>query len=322
MSYGLRAPIRSGNGAGLTRARSPIQVLAATLTETTRSEQQTAAPAAVPDAPWREFGPEGTAPWAGFAELWRSRELLFHLAARDVKARYKQTVLGAAWAVLQPLLLMAIFSVVFGRLAGLGRTTDGVPYPLYVFAGLLPWTFFSTAVSSSSASLVTNANLVKKVYFPRLALPLASLGAPLVDLAIALGVLALIGLTYGGRPSASLLLAPLFLLGTVLAAAGVGCLLGALTVTYRDFRHVVPFLLQFWLFATPVIYPVRLAPESWRPFFALNPMAGMVDGFRAAVLDRPPDVLNTLISAGVALTLLLAGTWVFHRVERGFADVI
>lgn len=255
-------------------------------------------------------------------EVWSYRELLGFLAWRDVKIRYKQTALGAVWAILQPLLAMVVFSVFFGRFAGLENRTGGAPYPIYVYAGLLPWTFFANAINAGSSSLVGSANLITKVYFPRLIVPLSAVGAGLVDLGISFLVLLGLMAYYGTALSVQLLLVPLLLAGTLLAATGMGSLLAALTVSYRDFRYVVPFMIQLWMFATPVIYPSSLVPERWRTLLALNPMAGLIDGFRAAFLGGPVDGAHVAISLGVAVLLFLAGTLYFQKVERGFADVI
>jgi lipopolysaccharide transport system permease protein len=256
-----------------------------------------------------------------FRELWRYRELLYFLTWRDVKVRYKQTALGAAWAILQPVLTMVVFSLFFGRLAGLGEKTD-LPYPIYVYAGLLPWQFFAGSVANCGASLVGSANLITKVYFPRLVIPLAAVGAALVDLGVAFLVLVGMMAWYGIALTPQLLLLPLCLLGAVLAAAGVGTLLAALTVAYRDFRYVVPFLVQIWMFVTPVIYPTSIVPERWRWLFALNPMAGIIDGFRAALLGAPVQPGPLALSLAVALALFGAGAAYFQKVEESFADVI
>ncbi|MBB6049273.1 ABC transporter permease [Armatimonas rosea] len=257
-----------------------------------------------------------------FRELWRYRELLYFLTWRDVKIRYKQTALGAAWAILQPVMTMIVFSLLFGRLAGMDTRTGGVPYPIYVFAGLLPWTFFSTALANSGNSVVGSANLITKVYFPRLIIPLASAGAGLVDLAISFSVLLVMMVWYKIALTAQLFLVPLFLFGTVLAATGVGTLLSALTVAYRDFRYVVPFLVQIWMFITPVIYPSSIIPKEWRWVQALNPMAGLIDGFRASFLGRPLEWGNILISLAVSIALFFMGVFYFRSVERRFADII
>jgi lipopolysaccharide transport system permease protein len=254
-------------------------------------------------------------------ELWDHRELLYFLTWRDIKVRYKQTALGASWAVLQPLLTMLIFSVVFGRLAKI--PSDGVPYPLFAFTALLPWTFFSNAVSFASMSLVATPDLVTKVYFPRVAMPIASVLGGLIDLA--LGFLVLIGMLayYGVAPGTkSVVVVPLVILAFTVAL-GVALWLSALNVEYRDVRYAIPFLLQFWLFATPVAYPSSLVEEPWRTLFGLNPMTGVVEGFRWALLDTStaPGPM-VAVSAAVAVGLLLTGLFYFRRVESRFADVI
>ena len=255
-----------------------------------------------------------------WAELWEYRELLYFLVWRDVKVRYKQAVLGAGWAVLQPAMAMVIFTIIFGRLVKL--PTDGSPYPVFVYAGLLPWTFFSNAVSTASNSLVNSANLITKVYFPRVIIPLAAVGAGLVDFTVAFGLLIILLVWYHIPLTPWFALVPVFLLLTIIAAVGVGTVLSALTVNYRDFRWVLPFAIQVWLYATPVTYASSVVPEKWRVAFGLNPMAGVVEGFRSAVLGRPP--LWTLVetSAIVAVTTLVLGLVYFQRVERTFVDVV
>jgi lipopolysaccharide transport system permease protein len=262
--------------------------------------------------------------WAGvdWRELWRYRELLYFLTWRDVKIRYKQTVLGAAWAILQPFMTMVVFSLFFGRLAGLDHRTGGVPYPIYVYAGLLPWTFFANSISNSGNSLISSSNLITKVYFPRLVVPLAAVGAGLVDLAISFAVLLGMMIHYGTPLSGQLLLVPLFLVGTLMVATGVGTLLSALTVAYRDFRYVVPFMVQLWMFVTPVIYPSSIIPAKWRWLLCMNPMAGLIDGFRSAFLVRPMDWPHIGISFAISLFLFLAGTSYFRRTECRIADII
>ena len=255
-----------------------------------------------------------------WAELWEYRELLYFLVWRDVKVRYKQAVLGAGWAVLQPAMAMVIFTIIFGRLVKL--PTDGSPYPVFVYAGLLPWTFFSNAVTTASNSLVNSANLITKVYFPRVIIPLAAVGAGLVDFTVAFGLLIILLVWYHIPLTPWFALVPVFLLLTIIAAVGVGTILSALTVNYRDFRWVLPFAIQVWLYATPVTYASSVVPEKWRVAFGLNPMAGVVEGFRSAVLGRPP--LWTLVetSAIVAVTTLVLGLVYFQRVERTFVDVV
>jgi lipopolysaccharide transport system permease protein len=253
-------------------------------------------------------------------ELWAYRELLWTLTLRDLKVRYKQTVLGGAWAIIQPLAATVVFSIVFGRLAGM--PSDGHPYPVFVFAGLLSWTFFANAIGAIGGSIVGAAHLVTKVYFPRLIIPLTSIGSGVVDLAVSAAALLLLMLYYGVAWGPRLALLPLLVLGVVVTALGAGALLCALTVAYRDFRFVVPFLTQMWLFATPVVYPASLVPETWRWALYLNPMAGWVDGFRAAFLGQPFDVAGLAVSAAAAGLLLVAGVAYFAKVEQRFADVV
>lgn len=253
-------------------------------------------------------------------ELWAYRELLWVLTARDIKVRYKQTVLGAAWAIIRPFVTMVIFSVVFGQLAKM--PSDGYPYPVFVYAGLLPWTFFAGAIGSSGQSLVGSAHLVSKVYFPRLIIPLSSVGAGLVDLLVSTGILLLMMLWYGVGWSVNLLAAPLLLLAVVFIALGVGTLLSALTVAYRDFTHLTPFVVQIWMYITPVIFPVSLVPERWQWLLYLNPMTGLVEGFRSAFLGKPFDLHGLAISFAIAMAVFAIGVAYFEKVERRFADII
>jgi len=255
-----------------------------------------------------------------FRELWAYRELFLVLVQRDIKVRYKQTVLGVLWAVLQPIVTMVIFTLVFGGLAKI--PSDGYPYAIFVFAALLPWTFFSNAVSTSAMSLVNSANMVSKVYFPRVIIPLASIGGGLVDLLISTLVLFGLMVWFGVGWSVNLLFAPLLLLAVVFIALGVGTLLAALTVAYRDFRFVVPFMVQIWMYATPVVYPASLVPEKWQWAMFLNPMTGVIEAFRAAFLGRPFDVPSIAISLAVGIVMFLCGVAYFERVERRFADII
>ncbi len=253
-------------------------------------------------------------------ELWAYRELLWVLTARDVKVRYRQTVLGAAWAIIRPVMTMLIFSLVFGQFAKI--PSDGYPYPIFVYAALLPWTFFSTAIGTSGQSLIGSAHLVSKVYFPRLIIPMSSVGALLLDLLISSGILLLMMLWYGIGWSWNLLLAPVLLLATIFLALGVGTLLSALTVAYRDFTHVTPFIVQIWMYVTPIIFPTSLVPERWHWLLYLNPMTGLVEGFRSAFLGRPFDLVGLGISFGLAVLVFVAGIAYFEKVERRFADVI
>jgi lipopolysaccharide transport system permease protein len=275
-----------------------------------------------PEAPPPAVVIDARAGGGGLAELWEHRELLYFLVWRDVKLRYKQTALGALWAILQPLLMTAVFWVFFGRLAAMEKKMPAVPYAVYAMAGLLPWTFFSGAVTASSTSLVSGAHLITKVYFPRLVIPLAAVGAALVDLLVAVPVLLALLFSSGRWPAPTAVLSPLPIVGLALAAGAVGAGLSALTVRYRDFRHVVPFLLQVWLFLTPVIYPVTLVPERWRLLLYLNPVAGLVDAFRAALLGTPLSLAGLALSVAVSLVLLAASAAYFRRVERDFADVV
>jgi lipopolysaccharide transport system permease protein len=266
---------------------------------------------------------EPTKGWASLRlrELWEYRELLYFLTWRDIKVRYKQTVLGASWAVLQPFLTMVVFSIFFGRLAGV--PSDGVPYPIFSYAALVPWTFFANGVTLSSNSLVGNSNLITKVYFPRLSIPIAAIGAGLVDFAIAFGVLLGMMVFYGVAPTAAAVWLPLLILLAIVTALGVGCWLSALNVQYRDVRYAVPFLVQFWLFASPIAYSSSLLEEPWRTVYGINPMAGVIEGFRWALLgtDAAPGPI-IMVSAVTALLLLISGALYFRRMERSFADVI
>jgi lipopolysaccharide transport system permease protein len=265
---------------------------------------------------------EPRAPWRGpdVRELWGYRELLWVLTARDVKVRYKQTVLGFLWAIIQPVTLMVVFSIFFGGLAKI--PSDGIPYPVFVYAALLPWTFFANAVNAASGSVIGSGGLVTKVYFPRLIIPVASVGSGLVDFCISTCILLLLMAWFAVGWSLNLLAVPILLFGVVLAALGVGTFFAALTVAYRDFRHVVSFLLQFWMFATPVVYPASLVPEGWRWLLYLNPMAGFIEGFRSGFLGRPFDLAALAISFAIALVLFLGGVAYFEKVKRRFADVI
>jgi lipopolysaccharide transport system permease protein len=264
--------------------------------------------------------PKGWAP-LDLREFVGAHELLYFLVLRNLKLRYKQTLLGASWAVLQPLLTMAVFTVVFGRLARLG--SDGLPYPIFALAALVPWTYFGNALTQAGNSLVDQHQLLTKVYFPRLLLPLAAVIAGLVDLVIAFALLLVVLACYGIPPSARLVAVPAFALLAAATALAPGIWLAALNVRYRDVRHVIPFLVQIWLFATPVAYSSALVPDRWRSFYGLNPMVGVVDGFRWMVAPnaRAPGVGLAVAIAAVAV-LLTAGLYFFRRMERSFADVV
>jgi len=260
--------------------------------------------------------------WAGLdlRDLWAHRDLFYFLVWRDVKVRYKQTALGVAWAVLQPVLTMVVFTAIFGRLAGV--PSDGEPYPIFVYAGLLPWNFFNQAVTSSSNSLVGNATLITKVYFPRLVIPGAAVGAGLVDFAIAAVILFVMAFHYGAVFGAGvLMLIPLALM-TTLFAAGAGMWMSALNVKYRDVRYALPFVLQIWMYMTPIIYPVTFIPARWRWVIALNPLSGIIQGFRSAIFGRPFDWSGIALSAAVTLTVLIYAAYAFRRMEKEFADII
>ncbi len=259
--------------------------------------------------------------WLDLRELWAYRELLWFLVWRDLKVRYKQTVFGALWAILQPVLLMVVFSLFLGRISGIGA--PGVPYPVFVFVALVPWTLFAQSLIGSANSLVESSNLIQKVYFPRLLLPLAAVGSYLLDFAIAMVVLVALMLYFGVAPSLTALwIVPLT--GLALAAAvGVGIWLSAVNVRYRDVRYAIPFLIQLWLFASPVAYSSELVPAEWRPIYQLNPMTGVIDGFRWALLGGPQPPLGSIaLSAAATGIVLVSGLLYFRRVERTFADVI
>jgi lipopolysaccharide transport system permease protein len=264
--------------------------------------------------------PEG---WAGigFRELWDYRELLYFLTWRDVKVRYKQTALGAAWAIIQPLFMMLVFSLFFGRLAKI--PSDGIPYPIFTFCALLPWQLFAHALTESSNSLVANERLITKVYFPRLVVPIAAVLGGLVDFAVAFAILLVMMLYYGIVPSWAIVTLPGFILLAVMTALGVGLWLSALNVKYRDVRYTINFLIQFWLFATPVAYPSSLVPAKWRALYGLNPMAGVVEGFRWALLGKQEAPGAMLwVSVAVVIVILIGGLYYFRRMEQEFADVV
>ena len=254
-------------------------------------------------------------------ELWRYRDVALQIAARDVTVRYRQTALGVAWAVLQPLGFMVVFSVVFGNLAGV--SSDGLPYPLFSLAALVPWTFFSTALLLGSDSLVANNALVSKIYFPRIFIPAGVVAAGLVDIAISLVILFVVVLAWGVVPSAAVLTVPLLVAMAVASALGLTAALSAVNVRYRDVRYIVPFAIQMLLFITPIAYPSSLIDEPWRTISAINPMVGVVEGFRWATLDTGNAPLGLIgVSAASALVILFAGLAYFDRVERRFADYV
>jgi lipopolysaccharide transport system permease protein len=255
------------------------------------------------------------------SEVWRFRELLFFLVWRDIKVRYKQTALGASWAILQPFMLMVVFSVFLGHLAKV--PSNGVPYPIFSYAALVPWTLFSSSLAGASGSIVRNVNLVSKVYFPRLILPLAAGASFILDFAIALVLVVGMMFYYGVYPSLAVLWLPALTLLALITALAVGIWSSAVNVRYRDVQYAVPFLIQLWLFASPVAYPSTLIPKAWRPIYGLNPIAGVVEGFRWALLGtntRPGPMIA--VSAGAAIVMLVGGMAYFQRLERTFADLI
>jgi lipopolysaccharide transport system permease protein len=254
-------------------------------------------------------------------EIWNYRELLYFLTMRDIKVRYKQTVLGGLWAVIQPAFTMVVFTLFFGRLAKM--PSDGIPYPIFVYAGLLPWTYFANAVAASGNSLVGSANLITKVYFPRIMVPASASLAGLLDFAVAVLVLAVLMVYYRIVPGAGILLFPFLVALTFLCAVGVGLWLSALNVQYRDIRYAIPFLIQIWMFLSPVIYPVSLVKDKYQWLLALNPMGGVIHAYRASLLGhRPIDWSLLGLSALIILVLFLGGLGYFKRMERTFADVV
>jgi len=261
--------------------------------------------------------------WIGLKlhDIWEYRELLYFMIWRDLKVRYKQTALGAAWAVIQPFFSMVVFSLFFGKLAKM--PSDGIPYPIFAYTGLVPWTFFSRGLTQSSNSLVDSANLIRKVYFPRLTIPIADVLSGLVDFAIAFLVLIGMMLYYGVVPSSRMVWLPAFLLLALVSALAVGLWLSVLNVEYRDVKYTVPFLTQFWMYATPIVYPSSLLRGKWRTLFALNPMVGVVEGFRWSLLgakNSPGPMIAA--SSAAALALLIGGAFYFRRMEKTFADVV
>ena len=255
-----------------------------------------------------------------FDELWYYRELIFTMMARDIKVRYKQTILGVAWAVIQPLVGMLIFSVIFGRLAKI--PSDGLPYPIFVFSGLIAWTFFSSAVTAGGNSLLGASTMISKVYFPRLVIPIASIGVSVIDFGISFILLIFMMALYSIAPGWQVLLLPFFLTGLFLSALGLSMWLSAITVVYRDFRFVIPFMIQIWMYLTPVIYPLSFVPEKWRWLIYFNPIVGWVSGIRSALLNQPIDWWGVLTSLILTSIIVVFGLRYFKRAEKRFADVI
>jgi len=256
-----------------------------------------------------------------FKELWRYRELVYFLTWRDIKVRYKQAALGIAWAILQPLLTMLIFTVIFGIL--LKTPSQGIPYPLFALSALLPWQLFATALQRSSVSLVGNANLITKIYFPRLAIPMSTVFAALVDFTVSFVVLLGVMAVYGYWPGWNIFWLIPIVIFTFLTAFSVGLWLSALNVQYRDIQHMVPFLIQVWMYASPIVYPIETIPEGvWRVLYGLNPLVGIIQGFRWALLGGNPPDATSLISAAMVLVLLVSGLYYFRRMEKTFADIV
>lgn len=276
----------------------------------------------LPDQPVVAVRADGLGVRADLRSLWQRRELLYFLTLRDIKLRYKQTVLGVAWAVIQPLVTMVIFTFLFGRFVGV--SSEGIPYSAFAYAGLLLWTFLANAINTSSNSLVGNINLITKVYFPRVIIPTAAVLSGLLDFVI--GSAALIGLIIYHHAALSLnlnmILAPFFVFLTVLLALGVGMWLAALNVRYRDVRHALPFLIQIWMFLSPVIYPSTVIPERWRWVLALNPLTGIMEGFRACLFGHPINWPETLIATTITVAILFWANYSFRQTETGFADYI
>jgi lipopolysaccharide transport system permease protein len=253
-------------------------------------------------------------------DLWEYRELLYFLTWRDIKVRYKQTVLGASWAILQPFFTMVVFSLFFGRLAGV--PSDNIPYPIFSYAALVPWQFFANGLTNSTNSLVASANLITKVYFPRLVVPIAAVLSGVVDFALAFVVLLGMMLFYGIAPTAQVVWLPLLLVLALVTSLGVGLWMTAMNVQFRDVRYAVPFIVNAWMFATPIAYPSSLVPEQWRAWYGLNPMAGVVEGFRWALLGKEPPGPLLAVSVVVVALLLIGGLFYFRRMEKSFADVV
>ena len=253
-------------------------------------------------------------------ELWEYRDLLYFFVWRDIKIRYKQTFLGFAWALIQPLLAMIIFTLFFGNLAKI--PSDGIPYPIFTYAALLPWTLFSESLTRSTNSMVTNANIIQKVYFPRVALPISSVLSPLLDFGIAFTILILMMVYYSIMPTTNIILLPAFILLAVITSLGIGLWTSALNAMYRDFQYVIPFIIQIWMYASPVVYPVSMIPEKYQFLYGLNPMAGVIEGFRWVVLgaDAPKSVI--IVSVAISILILVSGAFFFQHMQKTFADEV
>ncbi len=288
------------------------------MTNVVQEMKVSAAPSALP---YTRIGP--TRGWASLnlAELWECRELVYFFTWRDIKVRYKQTVLGALWAIIQPFFTMLIFSLFFGRLAKV--PSDGIPYPLFSYTALVPWTFFATGLTQASNTLVSNSNMLKKIYFPRMAMPLGTVVAGCVDFCLAFIVLMGMMAFYGVVPTWKVVWLPFFLLLALVTCIGASLWFSAMNVQFRDVKYTIPFIIQFWMFATPIAYPSSLLSEPWRTIYGINPMVGVVEGFRWALLDAhtAPGPM-VAVSSIVALGLLVSGAYYFRRLERTFADVV
>ena len=255
-----------------------------------------------------------------FHELWEYRELLYSFVSRDVKIRYKQTALGFLWAIIQPLFMMIIFTVFFGGFAKI--PSDGIPYPLFSFSALIPWTLFSEGLTRSTLSMVSNAGIMTKVYFPRLIMPISGILSPLMDFFVAFIILILMMAYYGFVPTIAIVLLPLFILLALATSLAIGLWLSALNIKYRDFQYTLPFIIQLWLYASPIVYPSSMIPVQYRMLYGLNPMAGVIEGFRWALLGTTPPEAMILVSVGVVVVLLIGGMFYFKRMEQYFADVV
>ncbi|MFB3765646.1 MAG: ABC transporter permease [Methanotrichaceae archaeon] len=253
-------------------------------------------------------------------ELWAYRELIYTFSTRDIKVRYKQTALGAAWAIIQPLFAMVVFTIFFGGLAKI--PSEGIPYPIFSYSALLPWTLFAEGVSRSTSSMISNANIMTKVYFPRMIMPISGIISPLVDFAVAFIFLIGMILYYGFVPTTNIIWLPAFILLALATSLGVGLWLSALNVQYRDFQYTVPFLIQIWLYASPVVYASSLVPDKYRMIYGLNPMAGVIEGFRWALLGTEPPSYMVFVSVMMVVLILISGSYYFKRMEKNFADIV
>ena len=305
-----------------TTSESASHLQNAGVAPSSESTLNTAAVTQLPDETIVVIEPRGSWRMLDLSELWAYRELVYFLTWRDVKVRYKQTFLGVAWAIIQPLFTMIIFTLFFGRLAGLEDRTNGIPYPLFAYAGLLPWTFFSNALTNSGNSLVGSANLITKVYFPRMIVPGAAVAAGLIDFAIGFIILIPLLIYYRITPTWNLFMLPVLVALITVLATAVGMWLSALNVKYRDIRFALPFLIQLWMFVSPIIYPASILPAKWRWLLELNPLTGIIEGFKSALFGVPFNWTSLAISAVLTLLSLVYAAFSFSRVERRFADIV